>query len=82
MGSIYTEIQNEVNRAKTLHENKDYKPADWLTALAAELGEVAHEIDTAKESGEPLKPNYRTELIQVATVPVRAVMDYDKTNQM
>lgn len=76
---IYAEIQDEVNRAKTLHENKDYTPVDWLAVLIEEIGEIGREVNDMKESGEPLNPNYRTELIQVAAVAVRAVQDYDRS---
>ena len=75
---IYRDIKSEVNRAKILHENKDYTPVDWLPVLMSEVGEVADEIADMRATGEPLKPNYRTELIQVAAVAIRAVQDYDK----
>lgn len=76
---IYRDIKDEVSRAKTLHENKDYTPADWLAVLMAEVGEVAHEVDTMRETGELMPDNYQTELIQVAAVAIRAVQDYDKS---
>jgi hypothetical protein len=44
----------------------------------SEVGEVADEIADMRATGEPLKPNYRTELIQVAAVAIRALQDYDK----
>ena len=76
---IYAEIQAEVNRAKTLHENKDYAPTDWIAVLIEEVGEIGREINNSKESGDPLNRNYRTELIQVAAVAIRAVQDYDRS---
>ena len=80
MTDIYTEIQNEVNRAKTLHENKDYAPADWLAVLGEEVGEVNSEVNTMREKGEPLSDNYVTELVQIAAVCVRMVEDYRKSS--
>lgn len=73
---IYRDIKAEVSRAKTLHENKDYTPADWLAVLMAEVGEVAHEVDTMRETGEPMLDNYGIELIQVAATCVRAYQDW------
>jgi NTP pyrophosphatase (non-canonical NTP hydrolase) len=75
---IYAKIQNEVKRAKELHENKDYTPADMLASLTSELGEVAHEIDTARELNQPISNNYVDELIQVAAVCIRMIEDFRK----
>lgn len=41
-----------------------------------EIGECGREINDMKEKGEPLSDNYRTELIQVAAVAIRAIQDY------
>jgi hypothetical protein len=75
---IYRDIRDEVNRAKELHKNTDYTPADWFTVLGEETGEIGREINNMKESGKPMGNNYVTELIQVATVCVRMIEDYQK----
>ena len=77
---IYKDIKNEVNRAKTLHENKNYAPVDWLAVLGEEVGEVNSEVNAMREKCEPLSDNYVTELIQIAAVCVRMIEDYRKSS--
>lgn len=72
---IYRDIKAEVSRAKTLHENKDYT-GGLAGRIVFEVGEVAHEVDTMRETGEPMLDNYGIELTQVAATCVRAYQDW------
>lgn len=80
MGGAQLNAVNDV-LDEVLHERKQqavkwgeqtHTPADWLTVLVEEVGEVSHAIN----EGDVL--NYREELIQTAAVCVAMVESLDR----
>ena len=56
---------------------RDNHPLVWLSILTEEVGEVATEINDADFEVESLGKNYRDELIQIASVALLAVLNFD-----
>jgi len=77
---IFDLIKMERQRQDKLHPKTDLTPAQWLSVLVGEVAEVAKEINHNTETNEPLKDNFTTELIHVASVAVRMLEIYTKNN--
>jgi NTP pyrophosphatase (non-canonical NTP hydrolase) len=78
LNDIFAQIRQERARQDKLHPNTDLTPAEWMNALGEEYGEVLKEVNHTRETGEPLRPNYITELIHVAATAVRIIEVYQQ----
>ena len=81
LNDIFTKIRQERARQDIIHPNTDLTPAEWMNALGEEYGEVLKEVNHMRETGEPLRPNYITELIHVAATAVRIIEVYQMNTQ-
>lgn len=57
---------------------RDNHPLLWAAILAEEVGEFNKEILEADCAVDQIGENYRTELIQIISVAMQAVLHYDK----
>jgi len=78
LNEILNQIRQERARQDIIHPNTDLTPAEWHSVLVEEIGEVAAEINHMTQTGEPLRPNYITELIQVGALVVRIIEVYQQ----
>jgi len=76
LNDIFTKIRQERARQDKLHPRTDLTPAEWQSVLVEEVGEVSAEINHMTQTGEPLRENYITELIQVGALVVRIIEVY------
>jgi len=81
LNEILNQIRQERARQDQLHPNTDLTPAEWQSVLMEEVGEVSAEINHMTQTGEPLRPNYITELIQVGALIVRIIEVYQLNAQ-
>lgn len=78
---IFNDIIKEVQRQDNKWgQDRNQTPSTWLSILVEEVGEVAKELNDTNPT-EIIAPNYRKELIEVATVAVQAILNYDKATQ-
>lgn len=71
---IISEIERQDNKWGM---DRDNHPLVWLSILQEEVGELAKEINDADFQIENLSENYRTELIQIISVGMQAIKNFD-----
>lgn len=74
MNDVFSEIKRQDDK---WGPNRQKHPLEWQCILLEEVGEVAKELCDNSFSKENLKQNYRTELIQVISVGMQALLNYD-----
>ena len=81
LNEILNQIRQERARQDIIHPTTNLTPAEWQSVLMEEVGEVSAEINHMIQTGEPLRENYITELIQVAATAVRIIEVYQQNAQ-
>lgn len=78
--SVCVQVQSELRRQVKAWGEQNHHPMVWLSIIMEELGEAAQAANkaTLENGGSGWWEDYRTELVQVASLAVAAMQSFDR----